>query len=198
LAEAQKTRYLVGVLVEPLLRRRTAQAGFSLVELMAVVIITGLLATVGVVGFRKYVLSAKGAEAESVIQAIRGAEESYAAENHVYLDVSTGDNWYPVIVKPGKTTSTWNPPPPTHPDGPKWVKLAPAINRTVQFGYMVNAGLAGAQLPLLKFTADPGFAIPTQNWYIIQAMGDMDGDGISANYVSTSMTGEIYSERVGE
>jgi type IV pilus assembly protein PilA len=194
----------VGVLAESLLRRRTAQAGFSLVELMAVVIITGLLATVGVVGFRKYILSAKGAEAESVIQAIRGAEESYAAENHAYLNVSltggknleSGVNWFPTI-KPGKTVSTWTAPP-NHPDAALWAALAPAINRTVQFGYLANAGVAGKPVTLLQTTGDPGFAAPTQNWYVIQAQGDMDGDGISANFVSTSMTGEIYSERVGE
>jgi len=74
------------------------QRGFTLVELMAVVMITGILALVGISVFRRYVTSSKSAEATSIMQAIRAGEEAYLAENHVYLNVSTtggGTSWYP-------------------------------------------------------------------------------------------------------
>jgi len=180
-------------LAEPSFRRR-GQAGFTLIELMAVVLITAVLAIAGVSVFRKYILSAKGGEALSVIQAIRAAEEAYQAENHIYLNVSTTGTWYPRAV-PDKNRVAWAG---SGGDAVRWAQLAPAITRSVQFSYLVNAGIAGVAVIKPQGMPDPGFAMPTQNWYLIQAEGDADGDGIFANYASSSMTGEIYGEREGE
>ena len=182
--------------------RRHRQAGFTLIELMAVVIITAILAIAGVSVFRKYLFSAKGGEAMSVIQAIRSAEEAYQAENHVYLNVSTtggadafnGTNWYPRLV-PNKSRVPWGG---AGADAANWAALAPAITRSVCFSYLANAGIAGQAMTKPQGLADPGFAVPTQSWYFIQAEGDTDGDGVFANYGSSSMTGEIYGERTTE
>jgi len=171
---------------------------------MAVVVITGILSIAGVAVFSKYIFSAKGGEALSTIQAIRAAEEAYAAENHVYLNVSTtgganpesGSNWWPQIT-PGRGRSSWVASG-SHPDAAAWLLLAPSVNHSVQFSYLANAGVAGKPITILKTTGSPTFPAPTQNWYVIQARGDTDGDGVFANYASTSMTGEIYSERDGE
>jgi prepilin-type N-terminal cleavage/methylation domain-containing protein len=194
-ASSGRARYIVCALAEPSFHRR-GQAGFTLIELMAVVVITAVLAIAGVSVFRKYIFAAKGGEALSVIQAIRAAEEAYQAENHVYLDVSTTHTWFPRAV-PDKNRVAW-----AGSDGDgdviRWKALAPAIKRSVQFSYLVNAGIAGVAIPAPQDMANPGFALPTQNWYLIQAKGDADGDGVFANYASTSMTGEIYSEREGE
>lgn len=189
---------------EPHLTARARQAGFTLVELMAVVVITGILSIAGVAVFSKYIFSAKGGEALSTIQAIRAAEEAYAAENHVYLNVSTtgganpesGSNWWPQIT-PGRGRSSWIASG-SHPDAAAWLLLAPSVNHSVQFSYLANAGVAGKALTILKTSGTPTFTAPTQNWYVIQAEGDTDGDGVFARYASTSMTGEIYSEREGE
>ena len=170
---------------------------------MAVVVITGILSIAGVAVFRKYIFSAKGGEALSTIQAIRSAEEAYGAENHIYLNVSTtggdndqsGSNWYPQIT-PGVGRSSWGVT--SHPDLARWLILAPAINHSVQFSYLANAGVPGTPITIVKTTSKPTFPAPLQNWYVIQAEGDTDGDGVFANYASTSMTGEIYSERDGE
>jgi type IV pilus assembly protein PilA len=191
-------------LKEPHLTSRARQAGFTLVELMAVVVITGILSIAGVAVFSKYIFSAKGGEALSTIQAIRAAEEAYAAENHVYLNVSTtgganpesGSNWWPQIT-PGRGRSSWIGPS-SHPDSAAWLLLAASVNHSVQFSYLANAGVAGKALTILKTSSTPTFTAPTQNWYVIQAEGDTDGDGVFARYASTSMTGEIYSEREGE
>ncbi|HEY3668419.1 MAG TPA: hypothetical protein VGL19_20600 [Polyangiaceae bacterium] len=171
---------------------------------MAVVVITAILSIAGVAVFRKYIFAAKGGEALSIIQAIRGAEESYAAENHVYLNVSTtggdnaesGANWWPQIT-PGVGRSHWVGPA-NHPDRANWLLLAPSISRSVQFSYLANAGVSGTAVTLLKTANRPVFALPTQNWYVIQAEGDTDGDSVFARYASTSMTGDIYSENEGE
>lgn len=195
MASRGPARYIVHALAVLSIRRR-GQAGFTLIELMAVVIITAVLAVAGVSVFRKYIFAAKGGEALSVIQAIRSAEEAYQAENHIYLDVSTTHTWFPRVV-PDRNRVAW-----AGVDGDgdvvRWKALAPAITRSVQFSYLVNAGIAGMRVTAPEGMADPGFALPTQNWYLIQAKGDADGDGIFANYASSSMTGEIYSEREGE
>jgi prepilin-type N-terminal cleavage/methylation domain-containing protein len=185
-------------------RYRVSHArGFTLVELLAVVIITGVLALVGVMIFRRYITSSKSTEALAVLQAIRAAEESYAAENHGYLNVSTtggsnpesGTNWYPNVT-PNTTRMQWQVL--GHPDIANWQLLAPVVTRGVQFGYLVNAGIAGKAMTVLQTANKPAFALPTQDWYVIQAKGDTDGNGLSTLYASTSATAEMYSENEGE
>ena len=169
---------------------------------MAVVLITGILAIAGVAVFRKYIFSAKSGEAMSVIQAIRSAEESYQAENHVYLNVSNtggadavnGTNWYPRLV-PNRDFVTWGI---AGPDLVNWRALGPGIGRPIQFSYLANAGIAGVTMTKPQDIADPGFGVPPQSWYVIQAKGDTDGNSVFVNYASSSMTGVIYSERDGE
>ncbi len=69
-------------------QRRTAQAGFTLAELMAVIVIVGVLSAVGVTYFRRHALASKVTEAQAMVQSIRAAEERYRAENRQYLSVN--------------------------------------------------------------------------------------------------------------
>jgi type II secretory pathway pseudopilin PulG len=166
---------------------------------MAVVVITGILAVAGVSLFRQQLLAAKGSEAVDVIEAIRSAEESYAAENHVYLNVSTasgGTSWYPNTT-PNLTRFAWVQD--GHADYPRWRALAPSVNRPVLFGYLVNAGEAGTNVPQLQLAAPPAFPAPMiLGWYIVQARGDVDGDGVFAKYAASSLNGELVIENQGE
>ena len=74
------------------------------------------------------------------------------------------------------------------------------MNCPVRFGYAVVAGTAGA------ISAVPvGFASPPvwpgsvlQPWYVIQARGDRDEDGVPALFLASSLSGEIYSENDSE
>jgi prepilin-type N-terminal cleavage/methylation domain-containing protein len=176
--------------------RRRSQ-GFSLVEMLVVVTITGVLALVGVMLFRKYIASSKGAEAASVIQAIRAAEESYLAENHLYLNVSTATNWYPVVT-PGTSLHSWKVGPGGHPDVNNWNALAPAITRSVQFGYLANAGIAGTARTTPQTAQNPNWPAPTDAWYLIQARGDVNGDGVFSEYVASEADSELYVENEGQ
>jgi type IV pilus assembly protein PilA len=171
---------------------------------MAVVTITAILALVGVSLFRHQLLASKGTEAASVIQAIRSAEEAYSAENHVYLNVSTGGGavnvfdtkWYPVLT-PNTGRSSWIQP--GHVDYPRWQALAPSVNRSVMFGYLVYAGGAGSNVPALALAQNPGFPRPMiLDWYVIQARGDADGNGVFAQYAASSKTSELVIENEGE
>lgn len=169
---------------------------------MVVVVIVGVLAAIGVQLFRNHIFRSRTIEAVSVIQAIRSAEESYRAENQVYLNVSTdpaaiGDAkpWYP--DKPNTKKRAWVNS--THKDYAGWRALKPQVGvRPVQFGYVAYAGVAGGALPTLDTQSKPSWPTPMEPWYVIQARADSDADGVPCMFVASSLNGELYSENEGE
>jgi len=60
------------------------QGGFTLVELMVVVAVTGILATIGVNGYKGFVEKAKITKAKSQLAQIYSAEKIFYAEYTVY------------------------------------------------------------------------------------------------------------------
>src|SRR5690349_13572444 len=62
------------------------ERGFTLVELLTVVVITGVLATLAFASLRAHVSAAWGAEALNMMQSIRAAEERWRSEHMMYLD----------------------------------------------------------------------------------------------------------------
>lgn len=156
-------------------------------------IITALLTVLGWSSMQKYLVQSRGAEAIAVIQAIRAAEGAYYAENHAYLNVSTdsGGLWYPNQT-PSSIRSAWVA---NHPDRARWALLAPAVNRQVQFGYLVNSGGPGTVYTVPKMpTAVVPSGTQTRDWFLIQAKGDTDDDGSIAYYAGISSNAEIVSE----
>ena len=63
--------------------------GFTLIELMIVVAIVGILATLAVVGYRKLVQTSHVSEATGMVQNIRVAQEGYHSETQQYANVSS-------------------------------------------------------------------------------------------------------------
>ncbi|HLV20572.1 MAG TPA: prepilin-type N-terminal cleavage/methylation domain-containing protein [Polyangiaceae bacterium] len=180
----------------PRLRRR--QRGFTLAELMVIVVIVGVLAAIGISLLRNHVFASRSSEALAMIQSIRAAEERWRAENQTYLDVSRGqiDALYP-MASPGKTRYHWvqsggN-------DFDRWQLLNPTVSGPVQFGYAVVAGPPGADnLPNLGLADNPTWATPTEPWYVIKAVGDADEDGVQAVFAASSFSSEVYRENEGE
>ncbi|MET0791983.1 MAG: hypothetical protein ABW061_10725, partial [Polyangiaceae bacterium] len=169
-----------------------------LVELMAVVTITAILATAGITMFRRHIVASRGAEAVSFLQGMRAAEATYMSENHIYLNVSTSGNgaaWYPA-ADPKNQRSRWMNS--QHDDWKNWQKLGLPLDKTVAFSYLANAGGPGVAIPTLQVTNGPVFAVPQVDWYVLQAKGDTDGNGVYALYATTSLTGELYSENDSE
>jgi type IV pilus assembly protein PilA len=163
---------------------------------MVVVVITGILATVGFASLRKQSNAAWQAEGLSMVQSIRAAEEAWRAEHMMYLNVSTADQWYP--TDPRATPRTINPfyyEPGTgkHVDQENWLALRPTVSGPVRFGYLVNAGHADATMTA---SSVPGPSVtwptPTDNWFVVQAIGDTDGNGGCVYYRASSLDGEVF------
>jgi prepilin-type N-terminal cleavage/methylation domain-containing protein len=177
--------------------RRRQSAGFTLVELMTVVAITGILAAVGVTLIRGHLNVAKANRALAGITALRAAEEAFRAENGTYLDCSgTTAKWYPMLV-PGKVKVEWHQPD-THPDGARWALLPVTNTSPTQYGFLLNAGTPNTAYPILQTAQKPTLTPSPDPWYVIQVMGNLDGDEIPMLGLATSFNGEVYLEHEGE
>jgi len=87
--------------------------GFTLVEVLIVVIIIGILASIGIPQFADSIEKAKGAEARSGLGHIQTGEKIYFAEREYYtavlndLDISLSQRyWTFVITTPSSTAFT--------------------------------------------------------------------------------------------
>ena len=69
--------------------RRTR--GFSLVELMVVVAVVSILATIAATSYRRYVARVRVTEVTAMFSEFRAKEEAYRAEYGQYANVTSGD-----------------------------------------------------------------------------------------------------------
>lgn len=176
------------------------ERGFTLVELLTVVVITGILATLAFASLRGHVSAARGAEALNMVQSIRAAEERYRSEHMMYLNVSTdAEGWYPrnpTSISNRNTEQAFYGG--THTDSAAWLQLRPTAPGAIRFGYLCNAGTAGATMTAPVRGPAITWPTPTDNWYVIQAIGDTDWDGITSYYRASSLDDDVFRVNHGE
>lgn len=178
--------------------------GFTLAELMIVVVIAGVLATIAGYGVSRYVASAKTGEAVQMIGTIKAAQESYKDETFQYLnvasDLDSNASYYPHDFStsiPGKHKVMWG-----GEKGalaPRWRELGVNPSGPVNFAYAAAAGPAGT-------IASPGKDISIgswpstvgQPWYVIKAKADLVAGGPSTVFIGTSFTTQLFSANDGE
>lgn len=167
---------------------RSSERAFTLVELMTVVVIVGILATLATYGVRKYVMEAKKAEASSMLVQIRAAEEAYKDETFEYDGLANFDNWHPVN-NPGTGKRGWQ-------SGS--TAMTAVMNRLgvvpdgpVTYSYAVVAKASGAA-PSIPTVKSWDFPDATGPFYIAMAKADLNGDGEYTYALSHSDTAEIY------
>lgn len=170
--------------------------GFTLVELLTVVAITGILATIGTILVRQHFAHAKTTEAVATIAAIRQAQSARLAETGSYQNCTAVGStlWYP--AEPDGTRRPWEKS--NHVDWPNWRQLHVSQPDGTRFGFLVHAGFPGATLPTPVTAKKPTWPTPTDPWFVIQAAGDQDQDKTFTLLVATSFTGELYVENDGE
>ena len=182
--------------------RRTlcSKRGFTLLELMTVVVIIGVLSTLAVYGVRKYVYSSKTAEAIHMIGSIKSAEESYKSETFNYVGspgtIDDVSSFYPNgPTPPGQRKVNWTNT--GHRDYPTvWGPLGVVSDSPVIFEYVVVAGTGALPTPPADCTnvswGSSGSA-NTGPYYIVKAQADQNGDGKMSCFTSCNLTGEIFS-----
>ncbi|HEX4478028.1 MAG TPA: prepilin-type N-terminal cleavage/methylation domain-containing protein [Polyangiaceae bacterium] len=186
-------------------RSSASQRGFTLIEMLTVVVLVGVLATLASIGVRKYILSSKTSEAVSMMASIKTAEEGFKDETFVYLNVSSdysNGNFYPTAT-PGRAAGKVQWGGGSGALASNWRTLGVAPDGPVLFSYSVVSWAAGASVP-----SDPSgislaqFKLPnpaTQQTYLAVAKSDLDGDPSKSTFVvSHSLSTEVHIENDGD
>ncbi|HEY1534971.1 MAG TPA: prepilin-type N-terminal cleavage/methylation domain-containing protein [Polyangiaceae bacterium] len=176
-------------------RQRRSQSGFTLVELMVIVIIVSILALLGTYSVRKYVSASKTSEATEMIATIKSAQESYKDETFAYLNVSaTLDAYYPANPNAGRVKIQWGG---ADVSLANWQALGVHAASPVLFQYSCVAGPSGAVAApggaLSDITVGNWPATVSSPWYVVKAEADFEGNGRHTVFVGSSFYGEIFA-----
>ena len=162
-----------------MLRKKSHSAGYTLVELMIVVVIVGILAATAIPAFNRQVLRARAGEAPVMLGRIRMAQESYLSEFGQYFDA--GNGYWP-DANPGQSDRPWN----GDAAGNPFRLLGISPDGPVYFSYRATAGYGSA--PAAQYPS--GY---NDWWYVVQALGDLDGDGTDYFVEAIAGRAELYN-----
>jgi prepilin-type N-terminal cleavage/methylation domain-containing protein len=174
---------------------------FTLIETMIVVGLVGILAVIATLAYRRWVRTAYLTEAQDMVASIRSAEESFRAENGGYLIIGSAlgkGNDYPAKT-PGSFKTEW---------GAscgwctkEWTSLNIQPSGPLAFGYSLVGGNTNAS-PAQSITVNGQALSIADNmpapWYLIEADGDMNGDGVFTHVYGMSATNHIFVDNEGE
>ncbi len=176
---------------------------------MIVVVLVGILAALASIAYRKWILSSYLHEAQNMLMNIRGAEETFKAENGGYLNVSAsldlnGGNpgvLYPSTNPTGSVQTAWGAPC-TQCSVGSWTALNVNPSSPVRFGYAVIAGAAGVAPPDIPVNgvSQSLASMSVAPWYVAEAVCDMNSDGQEPNteIFTTSANNELLFDNEGQ
>jgi prepilin-type N-terminal cleavage/methylation domain-containing protein len=184
-------------------RRNASERGFTLTELMVVIVLISILASLAFPSLRKRIEQARGRVGAVELGAIAAAQERFRAENMMYFDVSASlTSFYPVATPTPQFRSFRQP---SHVDYARWEVLGPLITEPTPYVFATMAGLANATLPVIDpalIAVMPGGlmpANPTQNqWFVVQGQGNLDGDAKTQGMLMSSFDRTVYLLNEGE
>lgn len=179
-------------------QRTQKQAGFTLIELMAVVAIVGILAAVAVPAYRNYTTQARTTEATTLLPQIRLKLETYNLEFRRYLATTANPASTARIFTGSK--EIWQ-------QQTSWQNLGfQPPQRGVYFQYRVNVGsnapggVTGAQ-NTCRSVINPAAHYPPgtgSRWYTICALGNPAGSGGARARMAFGMSSSSVLQRVFE
>lgn len=160
---------------------RPKQDGYTLLELMIVVVIVGILAAIAIPGYTAYLYRSRAAEAPLFLSEIRQRQESYRAEFGTYADCD--GQWSPRAAGSVNATQVvWTP------TNNCWRQLAAAPDGPVRFAYVFEAGGPG-DIGALGTAAG---ATGNDFYFVSQARGDLNADGTSFFFEGYSDRAQLY------
>jgi prepilin-type N-terminal cleavage/methylation domain-containing protein len=166
--------------------KRRASKGFTLIELMIVVIILGVLAAIAIPSFMKPYHYSKTSEVQALLRDIAAKQEAYKAEFGQYLNVSVtmdfGKRRPATAPRADFGFVDWDPG--ADPDGTAWRQLGFAPQSAVRFGYVVVAGLPGVTVSGVP----AGLANTNDHWWAAVGYGNATPGPVA----SASDCGQYY------
>jgi type IV pilus assembly protein PilA len=167
---------------------------------MMVVAIIGILATVGVVGYKKVIAQSKTAEAHQMIGAIKVAHEAWRAEVGVYKPMAN-QLFASGNVVPSDSSGTYLKKYKWDPSNPTWGPLNVQAGGFLTFGYSTVTGKAGDAAPVcngfcggMDFSGIKTTCMDLGPWFVVGARADLDGLATYGTYLfGTSCHNEIFA-----
>jgi prepilin-type N-terminal cleavage/methylation domain-containing protein len=182
---------------------RASRGGFTLVELLIVVVIVGVLAAIAVPTYLRQRYRSQAIEASEVLGQIVHAQESYRAEFNVYSDVSNDPTLSGTNEGTRGTLGTWWPglgTPAGSPGGradfytglpAAWNQLGVRPRQLVRYSYQTIAGNPGV-VPSVGPSGNLGYtSLPTAQqglWFYAVASGDLNNNGTFSRFEVSSIT----------
>lgn len=167
--------------------KKLAKRGFTLIELMIVVVIIGILAALAIYGVQQYVASAKSAEATTTLGRIsKDMLTFYEGETMEYAVLSFGDSAgttralcssaeaLPAAVPAG---AKFQLAPSDFDDGEGWECLKTVVTTPVYYQYAVNSPEQGG-----SFSDNTLEAAEADDTFTATATGDLDGDTVLSTF----------------
>jgi type IV pilus assembly protein PilA len=178
--------------------------GFTLTEMGVTIVIIGILATLGIMGYRKLVASSRINEPVKMVVSIGVAQEDFNGKRMGYANISPNlDTTYPAAA-PKAFRTAWGAACGSQCNaGMDWSMLNLKVDDPVMFGYATIAGFALSAPNPKSITVGSNtvtFPDPPQtNWWIVAATGDTDDDGNKARVYTTSFrTNQVFVDKEGE
>ena len=171
------------------------QRGVTLIELMIVVAIIGVLASVAVYMYTKTVRKAKSSEVQAMMAELKMRQEQYNLENGSYLSSGTDedDTWPVAPAGPDTPVSIAGPP-------ATWTSLKLNPDYTALYcTYVTIAGAGGDDTNIGPKAVEFGMtAAPATNWFYVLAKCDFNNNPADfAYYFQRSDQSGMASQGVG-
>jgi prepilin-type N-terminal cleavage/methylation domain-containing protein len=167
-----------------------SRSGFTLTELMVVVVITGILAAIAIPSFSSYIQKSRTSEAVEFLGVIKLRQEAYRSEFGQYFQCGGVRTPAAISFIPGNHSTMKNAVSLAFPTtDPCFNVIGAKPGGPVRFGYGWAAGLPSdaAGLP-----GSYGMAATPDHYFIAQAETDLDGDGAVCTYELTSFTRSVW------
>lgn len=165
--------------------------GFTLIELMIVVVIVAILATVAGQSYKRFTRRARVQEAISLLGDIRIKQENYYQTYHRYVSSgASDDDFWPKDVNWKELKTTWGidcTKPGDVTANPGWCALGAGYKTFEEVNFQL---LVIARDPAGGGAVPPAIYIrnPNVDWWYARARADFDSDGTFSNiYLSSEM-----------